>query len=62
MNINLIKAAATALVLLIAASVIYAMEHEPQGPSHVIVEHNGTIDVWTSEHIHQEGGILYIQE
>ena len=34
MNTNLIKAAATALVLLIAASVIYALEHEPQGPLH----------------------------
>jgi hypothetical protein len=62
MNINLIKACATALVLLTTASVIYAIEHEPQGPHHVIVVHNGTTDVWTSEHIHQEGGILYIQE
>jgi len=62
MNINLIKAAATALVLLTTATIIYTLEHEPQGPTHVIVESNGTVDVWTAEHIHQEGTILYIQE
>ena len=62
MNLNLIKAAVTALILLLTVSLIYALKQEPQVPSHVIVEHNGTIDVWTYEHIHQEGDILYIQE
>ena len=64
MNNNLIKAAATALVLLITASVIYSLEHEPVeiDLTHVIVHSNGTVDVWTADHIHREGDMLYIQE
>lgn len=64
MNNNLIKALATALVLLTTASVIYMLEHEPVeiDLTHVIVHRNGHVDVWTADHIHQSGTFLYIQE
>ena len=57
-NIQLI--ALTALVTMTLISALYTVLHEPQGPTSAIIVQDGTVDVWSSEHLEMIDGILYI--
>ena len=57
-NIQLI--ALTALVTMTVISALYTVLHEPQGPHHAVVVQDGTVDVWSSEHLEMIDGVLYI--
>ena len=57
-NIQLI--ALTALVTMTVISALYTVLHEPQGPHHAVVVQDGTVDIWSSEHLEMIDGILYI--
>jgi len=57
-NIQLI--ALTALVTMTVISALYTVLHEPQGPHHAVVVQDGTVDIWSSEHLEMIDGVLYI--
>lgn len=59
-NIQLI--ALTALVTMTVISALYTVLHEPQGPNHAVVVKDGTVDIWTHEHLHMIDGVLYITD
>ena len=57
-NIQLI--ALTALVTMTLISALYTVLHEPQKPHHAVVVQDGTVDIWSSEHLEMIDGVLYI--
>ena len=57
---NLQLIALTALVTMTVTSALYTVLHEPQEPHHAVVVQDGTIDVWSSEHLEMIDGVLYI--
>jgi hypothetical protein len=50
----------TAILTLSLTSLLYKFYHEPQGPTSAIIVQDGTVDVWSSEHLEMIDGILYI--
>ena len=54
--------ALTALVAMTLVSSLYTVLHEPQGPHHAVVVQDGTVDIWTAEHLHMIDGVLYITD
>ncbi len=59
---NLQMIALTALVSMTLVSSLYTVLHEPQGPHHAVVVQDGTVDIWTADHLHMIDGILYITD
>ena len=59
---NLQLIALTALVAMTLVSSLYTVLHEPQGPHHAVVVQDGTVDIWTADHLHMIDGILYITD
>jgi hypothetical protein len=54
--------ALTALVAMTLVSSLYTVLHEPQGPHHAVVVQDGTVDIWTADHLHMIDGVLYITD
>ena len=50
----------TAILTLSLTSLLYRVYHEPQGPTSAIIVQDGTIDVWSAEHLEMIDGVLYI--
>ena len=59
---NLQMIALTALVAMTLVSSLYTVLHEPQGPHHAVVVQDGTVDIWSAEHLHMIDGVLYITD
>ena len=59
---NLQLIALTALVAMTLVSSLYTVLHEPQEPHHAVVVQDGTVDIWTADHLHMIDGILYITD
>ena len=59
---NLQLIALTALVAMTLVLSLYTVLHEPQGPHHAVIVQDGTVDIWTADHLHMIDGILYITD
>jgi len=59
---NLQLIALTALVTMTVTSALYTVLHEPQEPHHAVVVQDGTVDIWTADHLHIIDGVLYITD
>ena len=53
---------AVTLVTMTVTSALYTVLHEPQEPHHAVVVQDGTVDIWTADHLHMIDGVLYITD